>query len=98
MNTNASNLGKRRAPTDLVADGKGGFDYVEKEQHEVGKESTTEEIAARKILKIRRGGKIIDENTAKQAENNAKCTIGQALPTFNSQVNNDQKDKGPVSF
>lgn len=85
-----SNLGKRKAPTELVSDGRGGFDYKEVEKEDMGKESSASEIAARKILKIRRGGKMLDEETCKAAENNAnvnqaKCTIGQALPTYNSQ-------------
>merc|ERR1712048_919798 len=85
-----SNLGKRRAPTELKADGKGGFEYIDKEEVDTGRESTASEIAARKILKIRRGGKMLDEDTCKTAENNAnapKCTIGQALPTFNQNTN-----------
>jgi hypothetical protein len=58
------------------------------------------EIAARKLVKIRRGAKLISEDSATTAVNNAHFTIGQALPTFNQAGSNQPKPSGyrPVSF
>lgn len=87
-------FGKRRPPTELNYDDyrsglggassdaqKGNITEREIEKDEIGRQCTQEEIAARKILKIRRGGKILDEDTVVQAENNSHFTINQPLPT-----------------
>jgi len=93
--SNINVLGKRRAPTEIKYDGNGNFQESEiKEEKDIGRECTTEEIAARKIMRIRRGGKLLDEETCKQAENNnmveaAKCTIGMALPTYSGKKDFD---------
>jgi hypothetical protein len=52
-------------------------------------------------VKIRRGAKLISEDSATTAVNNAHFTIGKALPTFNNQAGSNQpKPSGdrPVSF
>ncbi len=76
-------FGKRKPPTDINYDAFKKGDFAEtdtREQEDVGKVCTEEEIAARKILKIRRGGKYLGQEECKEAENNArdKFTLGQA--------------------
>ena len=100
MSDNAQ-IGKRKPPTELDYEAFRKGDFSEKgvrEHEDVGKINTEEEIAARKILKIRRGGAYPSEGECKEAENNAKArfTLGQALPTSNNTTN--PQAQAPVSF
>merc|ERR1711935_146211 len=95
-------FGKRRPPTELNYDDykAGNLDGRATEQEEIGRQCSDAEIAARKIVKIRRGAKMISEETATTAVNNAQFSIGQALPTFNtadSKASNTGNQQ-PVSF
>lgn len=101
-------FGKRPPPTEISYDSMRRGDYEEKDvadKGDIGKQCSEEEIAARKILKIRRPGKYLDEATCMEATHNpgpsAKFSIGQALPTYTHPTNNNsqsQDNKQAPSF
>ena len=73
-------FGKRPPPTEINRQNleKGIHEEKEINAEFEGKQCTDEEIAARKILKIRRGGKFLSEETCMEATNNSEMNQNNA--------------------